>query len=107
MKHSEKIAPLAALMSALSTVTCCLPLSTSAAAGAVGLGVVLEPLRPWFLGSSMALLAIGFVQLRRSRVTSQRRSGVSTAVLLFSTMIVLALVLFPQTVASLLADVLP
>jgi hypothetical protein len=107
MKHSEKVAPLAAVMSALSTVICCLPLSISAAAGAVGLGVVLEPLRPWLLGSSMALLAIGFVQLRRSRATCRPRSGVSAAVLLLSTMIVFALVLFPQTVASLLANVLP
>jgi hypothetical protein len=107
MKHSEKIAPLAAVISALSTVICCLPLSISAAAGAAGLGVVIEPLRPWLLGSSMALLAIGFVQLRRFPATCQRRNGASTAVFLFSTMIVLALVLFPQTVASLLADVLP
>jgi len=107
MKHSEKIAPLAAAIGALSTLVCCLPLGIAAAAGAAGLGVVLEPLRPWLLGSSVTLSAIGFVQLYRSRAACQRRSRVSTVVLLFSAMIVLAVVLFPQAVASFLADLVP
>ena len=64
MKHSEKIAPLAAVIGALSTVACCLPLGIAAGAGAVGLAVVLEPLRLWLLASSVTLPAIGFVQLQ-------------------------------------------
>jgi hypothetical protein len=104
MKHSEKIAPLAAVIGALSTLVCCLPLSIAAAAGAASLGVALEPLRPWLLGSSIALLGIGFVQLYRAKAACQRRSPVSTVVLLFSATMVLAVVLFPQVVASFLAD---
>jgi hypothetical protein len=107
MKHSEKIAPLAAVIAALSTVVCCLPLGFAAAAGAAGLGVVLEPLRLWLLALSLTLLAIGFVQLSRSRATChRRRSSTSLIVLLFSGMIVLAVMLFPQAVASFLADLL-
>jgi uncharacterized membrane protein YidH (DUF202 family) len=103
MKHSEKIAPLAAVIGALSTLACCLPLGIAAAAGTAGLGVVLEPFRPRLLGSSIALLGIGFAQLYRSKAACRRRSPLSTAVLLFSAMIVLAVVLFPQAMASFLA----
>ena len=107
MKHSEKIAPLAAVIGALSTLACCLPMGIAAAAGAAGLGVVLEPLRPWLLGSSVTLLGIGFVQLYRSEAACQRRNPVSTVVLLCSAMIVLVVVLFPQAVASFLANLVP
>ena len=71
MKHSENIAPLAAAIGALSTLVCCLPLGIAAAAGAAGLAVVLEPLRPWLLGSSVTLLA------NRIRATVSIQSGVS------------------------------
>jgi hypothetical protein len=60
MKHSEKIAPAAAVISALSTLACCLPLGVAAAAGAAGLGILVEPLRPWLIGLSIALLGVGF-----------------------------------------------
>jgi hypothetical protein len=104
MKHSEKIAPLAAVINALSTQVCCLPFGIAAATGAAGLGAVLEPLRGWLLASSITLLTIGFVQLYRSGRTCWRRRSISTALLVFSTMIILAVVLFPQAVASFLAD---
>jgi hypothetical protein len=42
MKHSEKITPEAAAISALSTMACCLPSGIAAAAGAAGLGAVVE-----------------------------------------------------------------
>jgi hypothetical protein len=71
------------------------------------LSVVLEPLRPWLLGSSSVLLAIGFVQLSRSGAMCQRRSRVSTVVFLCSATIVVAVVFFPQAVASLLANLVP
>lgn len=74
MKHSEKIASAAAVISALSTLACCLPLGIAAAAGVAGLGVPVEPLRPWLIGLSIALLGVGFTRLYRSRGTCQRRS---------------------------------
>jgi hypothetical protein len=107
MKHSEKIAPVAALATALSTLACCLPLGIAAAAGAAGLSVVAEPLRPWLIGSSIALLVIGFTQLYRSNRTCHRRSRASLAIFWLSAIVVVAAVVFPQILSSLLADLLP
>ncbi len=107
MKHSEKIAPTAAVLSAFSTIVCCLPLGIAAAAGVAGLGVLLEPLRTWLIGLSLALLGVGFIQLYRSRGTCQRRSRASVAIFWVSAIVVLTLVIFPQIFAALLADLLP
>jgi hypothetical protein len=107
MKRSEKIAPAAAVISALSTLACCLPLGIAAAAGAAGLGVLVEPLRPWLIGLSIALLGVGFTQLYRSRGTCQRRSRASVAVFWFSAIVVLTTLVFPQALAGVLADLLP
>lgn len=107
MKHSERVTPLVAAVSALSTLVCCLPLGVAAAAGTAGLSVVLEPLRPWLVGMSIALLAIGSVQLYRSNRICRRRSPASLAVLLLSAIVVVAVILFPQIIASVLANVVP
>jgi len=103
MKHSEKITPVAAEVSALSTVACCLPSGIAAAASAAGLGVVVEPLRPWLVGLSSALLVLGFVQLYRSNRSCRRRSPV----FLISAIVVVGILLFPQISAGLLAVVIP
>lgn len=107
MKHSEKIAPAAAVLSAFSTLACCLPLGFAAAAGAAGLGVALAPLRPWLLGLSVVLLLVGLWQLYRGKAACRRRSPVSLALFCVSAILVLAVLVFPQAVASFLADHLP
>ncbi len=107
MKHSEKITPVAAAVSALSTIACCLPSGIAAAAGTAGLGVVAEPLRPWLVGLSIALLILGFVQLSRSNRSCRRRSPASIAVFSISTIVVVVILLFPQIGASVLASVIP
>ncbi len=107
MKHSEKITPVAAALSALSTMACCLPSGIAAAAGAAGLGVVVEPFRPWLVGLSIVLLLLGFVQLYRSNRVCRRRSPVSIAVFSISTIVVAGILLFPQITAGLLASVIP
>ena len=60
MKHSEKITPVAAAVSALSTMACCLPSGIAAAAGAAGLGVVLEPFRSWLMGYQSGSSRLGW-----------------------------------------------
>jgi hypothetical protein len=107
VKHSEKITPVAAAVSALSTIACCLPSGIAAAAGAAGLGVVIEPLRPWLVGLSIALLVLGFVQLYRSNRSCHRRSPASIAVFSISAIVVVGILLFPQITAGLLASVFP
>src|SRR5258708_9617444 len=91
MKHSEKIAPAAAVFSALSTIVCCLPRGIAAVAGAASLGtlgVLVEPLRPWLIVLSIALLGVGFLHLYRSKGSCQRRSRASVAVFWFSAIMV-------------------
>jgi hypothetical protein len=105
MKHSEKITPVAAALSAVSGLACCVPSGIAAAAAAAGLGVVIEPLSPWLIGLSIALLVVGFVQLYRSNRTCQRRSPVSIALFLIAAIIVLGVLVFPQLTAGLFASV--
>lgn len=107
MKHSEKVAPAAAALSALSTMLCCLPAGIAAAAGAAGLGLMLEPLRPWLVASSVALLAVGFVQLYRSNRVCHRRSPVSIALFVVAAIVVLGVLVLPQMTAGLLASMIP
>ncbi len=107
MKHAEKVAPMAAVVSAFATIACCLPLGIAAAAGAAGLGAIVEPLRPWLNGLSIVLLGVGFTQLYRSKGICLRRSRASVAIFWFSAMAVLTALVFPQALASVLTDVLP
>ena len=107
MKHSEKVTPVAAVVSALSTMVCCLPSGIAAAAGAAGLGALLEPLRPWLVGLSIVLLVVGFVQLYRSNRSCQRRSPVSIVLFLISAIVVLGVIVFSQITAGLFASVIP
>jgi hypothetical protein len=103
MSHSERIAPIAAVLSALMSITCCLPLSIPAAIGLAGFGVVLSSLQPWFIGVSLVLLVLGFLQLWRGR-SCRRPSTMSIVFLCLATVMVLALALLPQVVANFLAD---
>jgi hypothetical protein len=107
MKHTEKITPAAAVVSALSTLTCCLPSTIAAAAGSGGLGLLMEPLRPWLLALSIGLLGLGLVQLYRTSRTCHQRSPVSIAVFVISAMLVLGVLVFPQSTAGLFASVIP
>src|SRR5260370_26280316 len=107
MKHSEKITPVAAAVSALSTIAGWLPSGIAAAAGAAGFGVVVEPLRPWLVGLSIALLVLGFVQLYRSSRSCRRRSPASIAIFSISAIVVVAILLFPQISAGLIAGLIP
>jgi len=102
VKNSERITPVAAVISAILSMACCLPFALPLALGAAGLGVVLETLRPWFLGLSLLLLGLGFFQLARKRACG-RRSTASLVLLGIATVVVLSFAFLPQLVASLLA----
>jgi len=88
------------------SVACCLPLGIPAAAGLAGVGMVADDLQPWFLAASIVLLALGLIQLYR-RPACERRNPLTVALFLFAAIIVLAMILFPQSVASFLADRMP
>ena len=106
LKHPEKVAPVAAAVSALATLVCCLPVGIAAAAATASLGAIVSGYRSWFLGASALLLVIGIVQVRAQRGCATRTGG-SMAILAVSGTIVLLVALFPQVLAGLIADWLP
>jgi hypothetical protein len=105
MRATERIAPVAAAMSALATLACCLPLGIAGAVGALGLSVALASLRPWLIGFAVILLGVSFFQIYRGRKTCQRRSPLSLVLFGLSAVIVLAVMVFPQGVAELMAAI--
>lgn len=103
MKHAERITPVAAVVSALLSIACCLPFAFPAALGLAGLGVVFSAVRPWLAAASLALLGVGLVQLLRRRACG-RRSPASLALFGIAALVVLGFLLFPQWIAGLIAD---
>src|SRR5208337_765318 len=74
VRHGEKLAPVAAVVSALFCMACCLPFGIAAAAGTAGLGLVLEPIRPYLMAVSGALILFGVWQLYRRGPSCRRRN---------------------------------
>jgi uncharacterized membrane protein YidH (DUF202 family) len=103
MRVAERATPVAAVIAALSTLACCLPLGFLGAVGLAGLSVWAQSFHGWFLGLAVVLLVTGFVQLYRGRKQCKKRSPLSIAMLWVATAIVLVVILFPQMIASLLA----
>ena len=102
MKGSERVAPVAAAVSALAALACCLPLGIAGAVGALGLSLVLASLRPWLLAFAGIFLGIGLLQLYRGQKKC-RRSPLSMILFAMCAAVVLAVVLFPQQLAELMA----
>ena len=102
--HRTILASLSAVTSTLAASSCCLPfVPFLAAAGMAGTSAFLARLRPYFLGTSILLIGFGFYQARRAK-QCDRRPSVITAILLWSSAAVVAvMILFPQAVAALLA----
>jgi len=105
VRVTERLAPVAGAISALATLACCLPLGIAGAVGALGLSVALEALRPWLIGIAVLLLSVGLLQLYRGQRKCQRRSPLSLILFGLSAAIVLAIMIFPQKVAELLAAI--
>jgi hypothetical protein len=106
MKHSDKLAPAGALTAALISISCCLPFSIPAALGLAGLSMFASVNQVWLIGASLVLLSVGVIQLFR-KPTCQRRSRTSIAFLCVAAVLVVAVTLFPQSIAGFLADRLP
>lgn len=103
MRITERLAPVAAAMSALATLACCLPLGIAGAVGALGLSVAVAALRPWLIGFAVILLGVGLWQMYRGQRSCQRRSPLTLILFGVSAFIVLGVMLFPQKVAELMA----
>jgi hypothetical protein len=64
-------------------------------------------MRPWLIVLAAAFLAIGLIQLYRSKGACQRRSRTTVAMFWTAAIIVLLVMVFPQALAGFLADLLP
>ena len=98
-------ASLGAMVTSLLTLACCLPLPFLGAAGIAGASVFLAGARPWLLGLSIVLLGLGFFQVYRGMRCRARQSKTAIALLVLATIVVVLLLLFPQVIASALADI--
>jgi hypothetical protein len=98
-------ASLGAMLTSLLTLGCCLPLPFLGAAGIAGASVFLAGARPWLLGISVILLGLGFFQVYRGMRCQARQSKTAIALLSFATIVVVLLLLFPQVIAGVLADI--
>jgi hypothetical protein len=93
-----------AILTSLLTLGCCLPLPFLGAAGLAGASVFLGGARPWLLGLSVILLGAGFYQVYRGMRCRARQSKTAIVLLSLATLVVVLLLLFPQVIASVLAD---
>ena len=103
VRLAERAAPVAAALAALSTLACCLPLGIAGALGALGLSVVLTSLRPWLIAIAIIFLSVGLFQLYRRQRSCHQRSPVSLVIFGVCAAVVVAVVVFPQRVAELMA----
>jgi cytochrome bd-type quinol oxidase subunit 2 len=103
VRVAERATPVAAVVAALSTLACCLPLTFLGALGLAGAGVRLQSARPWLLVFAAVLLGIGFIQLYLRRNKCQKRSSLSIVLFWVAAVVVVLVILFPQVIASLIA----
>jgi hypothetical protein len=103
MKVIERATPVAAVLAALATMSCCLPFGFLTALGLAGASVRLQAARPWLIGGACVLMCVGCVQLYRGRNQCKKRSPVSIALFWIAAVVVLLIILFPQVIASLIA----
>ena len=101
-------ATLASLASLIAALSCCLPLGTLLmSAGAAGLSVFSERLRPWLLALSVGSLVFAFVQTYVRRRCDFRYRRFRTLLLWFAAVLVAGMLFAPRYVSSLLAGRLP
>lgn len=94
----------AAIVSSLATMACCLPLGFAAAIGAAGASAFLLRFRSWFLLLSIALIGLGFWQQRRAKQCAVKGRLIGQILLWTAVAVVVAMILFPQQIAGFLAD---
>ena len=102
---AERLTPIAAVAAALGAFACCVPLGLMGAVAMFALSPFLDGIRPWFSTAAAVLLAVAAL-LTWSRRQTCRTGGArfGLLVLALAAVIVLAVLLFPQTVAGLFAD---
>lgn len=104
-------AAFSAVGSVLAALTCCLPVlpfvvAAGTASSASLLSRYVSSLRPYLLGFSVVLIALGFYQSRRATQCNCKPSALSQVVLWLSALIVAISILLPQAFADLVERLL-
>src|SRR5260370_17119097 len=89
-------ASLTAIMAAVATISCCLPLGF---AGAVGVGLAsafFTTARPWLLGLSVLLIGLGFWQQHSAKRCAVPYRWIGNVLLSTALFALVGVVLFPQ-----------
>ncbi len=97
-------ASLAAILSSVATIACCLPLGFAAALSAGAASAFFNTLRPWLLGLSIVLLGLGFWQQHRAKQCAVRGRFIGNLLLWAAVIVVVGMILFPQQIAGFIAD---
>ena len=97
-------ASLVAILSSVSTMSCCLPIAFAGALGAGAASAFSTTLRPWLLGVSVVLLGFGFWQQHRAKQCAVQGRLVGNVLLWAAVAVVLGMILFPQEIAAVIAD---
>jgi hypothetical protein len=98
------VAPIAAMISSIATLACCLPAGFLAAAGAASAGVFFQRFRAGLLTMSVVFVVLGFWQQRRGVECGLKPARWTKALLWIAAVIVLVVLLFPQEIAGFFAD---
>jgi hypothetical protein len=97
-------ASLLAILSSLASISCCLPLGFAAALGAGAASAFFATMRPWLLGFSVVLIALGFWQQHRARQCHVHGRLLGNVLLWAAVVVVVGMILFPQQIAAFIAD---
>ena len=105
MTVAQKATPLAAVVAALSSLVCCMPLGLLGAVGLSGFALWAGRYRLWFVILALLLLIAGGFQLYRRRKSCRARSKGSVIIFWVAAAFVFLIFLFPQVIAIVLAQV--
>jgi len=97
-------ASLLAILGSVATIGCCLPVGFAAALGAGAASAFFTTLRPWLLGLSGVLIALGFWQQHRAKQCAVRGRWIGSVLLWAAVVVVIGMILFPQQVAGFIAN---
>jgi hypothetical protein len=103
MKVAEKGASAAAIIAALSTLACCLPLGFIGALGLASVSLWARQYSRWLLLASITFLCISSVQLYFRKSCTKKRSTASLVLFWAAVVVVILVALFPQLIATLIA----
>ena len=97
-------AGISAAISAVASLSCCLPLGFLAALGLSGTSFFVRSFQPVLLGLSLVFLGVGFFQHYRASRCGAKPGPVVKALLWASALLVVVMILFPEVISGLIAS---